>query len=258
MSSYVVTGAAGGIGRATVELLASLNHSVLAVDIVRPDIDSDNVVGFEADVRNEDHADRMIERAVAAFGPIDGIHVNAAILGPEQVPFWDLQTIEVEKVFKVNVIGSFLAIREGLNYFRQARRPGSIVVTGSIASTYGANRLVPYTASKHALLGLMRTAAVQGGPRGIRVNAISPSMTLTDMASTISSRGGDADQGLAAFAQQVPLGRLARPNEIAYGVEFLLSDRSSYVNGQNLVVDGGLSAENPLRAARTSDGGSYE
>ncbi len=255
MSNYIVTGASGGIGRATVELLASLGNSVLAVDIVRPSYDLDNVFGFEADVRDEDHAVRMVENAILAFHTIDGIHVNAAILGPEPTPFWELQAAEIEDVFKVNVVGSFLAIREGLKYFMRTRRPGSIVVTGSIAGSYGANRLVPYTASKHALLGLMRTAAVQGAPYGIRTNAISPSMTLTDMASTISARSGNADNSLALFAEQVPLGRLAKPSEIANGVEFLLSDRSSYVNGQNLVVDGGLAAENPLRPVRTKQGG---
>lgn len=247
MPNYIVTGASGGIGRATVALLASLGNSVLAVDIVQPDYELDRVVAFEADAREEDHAVRMVEAAVRAFDTIDGMHVNAAILGPEPTPFWDVRAAEIEDVFKVNVVGSFLAIREALRYFMRSHRSGSIVVTGSIAASYGANRLVPYSASKHALLGLMRTAAVQGAPYGIRTNAISPSMTLTDMASTISARSGDAGKGLALFAQQVPLGRLAEPREIAQGVEFLLSDRSSYINGQNLAVDGGLAAENPLR-----------
>ncbi len=245
----VVTGAAGGIGRATAARLAAEGASVVVVDA--DDERAVSVAGelgppaiaVAADVSREEDVEGYVRAAAERFGRVDLHHLNAGIAGsPAPIP--ELTASDFDEVIAVNLRGVFLGLRAAFRQFEAQGSGGSIVATASISSVTGSADLVPYHASKHGVVGLTRSAAVYGGPIGVRVNAVAPGIVLTGLLAGGAAPGaGDAP----ARARRGPLGRVGTANEVAALVAFLLSDEAAYATGGIYPVDGGAAAMNPLR-----------
>jgi len=240
----LITGAGGFIGRATAALLAERGARIVAIEHPAADLSALEAVlpstceplMIRADVTREEDVRRYVDLAVSAMGRIDIFFNNAGIEGP-QAPIVDYPLADFRRILDVNVVGVFLGLQAVMPVMI-AQGSGSIVNASSIAGMIGATSMAGYIASKHAVLGLTRVAALEGAPAGVRVNSVHPGFIESRMLSDIVGRlgGGEA----AALAQGVPAGRLGTPLEVAKAVAFLASDESSYMNGHALVVDGGL------------------
>lgn len=167
------------------------------------------------------------------------MHLNAGIIGPMST-LASADPRAYDRVQAVNVRSVFLGLGRAM---AAMRRGGAIAVTASLAGQRGEAELAGYVASKHAVIGLTRSAAIEGGHDGIRVNAVAPGQIATDMMDAIATAraAGREDEFRAALAERVPLGRYGSPAEIASAVAWLLSEESSFVNGAVLNVDGGVS-----------------
>jgi NAD(P)-dependent dehydrogenase (short-subunit alcohol dehydrogenase family) len=247
----VVTGAGRGLGEATARCLASAGVHVVAVDV-----DGDSVsavasslptpsIAVRADVSREADVAAYVDAALAEYGRIDLHHLNAGVFGTfDAIP--DIDVDDFTRVLEVNVIGQFLGLRAAFRQYRAQGTGGAIVLTASIASLTGSADLLPYQTSKHATVGLVRGAAVYGGPLGVRVNAVAPGIVPTDLfAAAGDAVGGKSD--MERRASTTPLRRAGRAEEIADVAAYLLSDHATYVTGQVLSADGGASIVNSVR-----------
>lgn len=247
----VVTGGAGGIGAAVVRRLAAEGVAVALVDSDREgaealaaSLDGD-VHAIAADVSLEEDVTRYMREAVDRFGRVDLYHLNAGIAGSLAL-LPEASVEEFDRVMAVNVRGIFLGLREAFRQYARQDGAGSIVTTASICSFGGGADLVAYHTSKHAILGLMRSAAVYGGPLGIRVNAVAPGIVPTNLLGR-PAESSAGESGTSARAKLAPLGRAGTTEEIAAVVAFLFSDEASFVTGDVYSVDGGAIAVNPVR-----------
>jgi NAD(P)-dependent dehydrogenase (short-subunit alcohol dehydrogenase family) len=247
----VVTGAGRGLGEASARRLADEGVHVVAVDV-----DGDSVeavagslatpsIAVRADVSREAEVAAYVDAALAAYGRIDLHHLNAGIFGTfDALP--DIAVEDFVRVLEVNVVGQFLGLRAAFRQYRAQGTGGAIVLTASIASLTGSADLLPYQTSKHATVGLVRGAAVYGGPLGVRVNAVAPGIVPTDLfVAAGDAVGGKND--MERRATTTPLRRAGTPEEIADVAAYLLSDRATYVTGQLLSADGGASIVNSVR-----------
>jgi len=243
-TGLVITGASRGIGAATARLAARRGYRV-CVNYAR-DADSaaavvdeirsagGTAVAVQADVGTEVDIRRLFDRAEALIGPLHGLVNNAGITGPIG-SFVEAETGTLRRVFDVNVIGSLLCAREAIRRFAAAGG-GAIVNLSSVAATTGApGEYVHYAASKAAIDTFTQGLAREMAEHGIRVNAVAPGSTLTDIHAT----AGEPDRP-ARVRKRIPLQRLAEPDEIAEAVLWLLSDAASYVTGSVLRVSGGF------------------
>jgi len=248
MSSPVVliTGALTGIGRATALAFAKDGASIVASGrreaegkALEAELRSlgAEAAFIRADVRHEDEVRNLVDQTVARFGRIDSA-VNAAGTEGQPGPLIDQSSESYAATFDTNVLGTLLSLKHELRVM-QAQGHGSII---NISSTYGhegAAGAAVYAASKHAVEGLTKSAALEGARSGVRVNAVAPGPTETGMLNRFT---GTAERK-AALAKTVPLGRVGEPGEIARAAVFLASEKASFITGQVLTADGGKTAD---------------
>jgi NAD(P)-dependent dehydrogenase (short-subunit alcohol dehydrogenase family) len=251
----IVTGAAGGLGSASAQRLSQEGARVVLVDV-----DADRLqevaealpaeaAWVVADVSDEADVDRYVATAVERFGRVDFHHLNAGISG-SLAPIPELSVEDFDSVIAVNLRGVFLGVRAAFRQYQRqadlARGPGSIVLTASIASLRGSADLLPYQTSKHGVLGILRGAALYGGPLGIRVNAVAPGIVPTQLFAGAAAAPGGRDD-MTQRASTTPLRRAGTGADIAGVVAFLFSDDAAYMTGEVVSVDGGAAAVSTVR-----------
>jgi NAD(P)-dependent dehydrogenase (short-subunit alcohol dehydrogenase family) len=239
----LVTGAAGAIGAATAREMAAQGARLVLVDrdaaalqAVMTDVDPAVCLLVDADVTRESENARMVGLAVQRFGPLDVFFANAGIEG-QSAPLLAYDEAVYDAVMAVNVDGVFFGLRQVLPHLRDG---GSIIITSSIAGVAGAARNAAYSASKHAVVGLMRSVANEAAPRRIRVNTVNPGIVDSPMIRRLLSQHPDPAAGEAQFLARIKLGRMVSPADVAHAVIFLASDDSRMITSQTLVVDGGM------------------
>ena len=246
----IVTGAARGIGLGGVARLTSEGVHVLAWDLPTARFDEAlacatadaRVLAFRGDVAQGDAWREAVSAAHEAFGRIDILFSNAGISGPIR-PVSTYADEDFDQVMAVNARGVFLGLKHVGAYMAE-RRAGVIVNVSSIAGMGGGSAIFAYTASKHAVIGMTKSAAVHYAPRNVRVIALCPSPTNTEMMAFAERSASPADPAAArpAFRAAIPLGRYGEPEDIANVLAFVASDQAAFLTGAIIPVDGGLTA----------------
>jgi NAD(P)-dependent dehydrogenase (short-subunit alcohol dehydrogenase family) len=236
-----VTGAAGGIGRAAAAALAREGADVAIVDIDAAGLEQTRaeiaphgtrIEVLVADISDPAAAEAAVARTISRFGRLDLAHNNAGLLG-EIGPLASYPLEQARKLFDVNVFGLLHCMQPQLRHMVERGR-GSIVNTASVSGVHAVPQIGVYTATKHAVIGLTRAAAVEYSASGVRVNCVCPGFVMTNM-----TKGRFDAATEAVLAAQHPIGRFAEPEEVAQAVLWLLSDRASFSTGSAVFVDGG-------------------
>lgn len=246
----ILTGAAGDIGSAVAKLFASEGARLLLVDrqedaLVALAAEIGGEVRYEvADVCSVADTQRFADAAVRHFGGIDVLLANAGIVGQVGVPLHDSDPEAFDRVIAVNVKGAYLSLRAALPHLI-ARGGGSVVLTSSVAGMVAVPGTAAYVTSKHALLGLARTAALEYAAHHIRVNTLNPAPVRSRMMNSIEAGLSPQDSSAAhqAVLSTIPTGRYVEPEEVAKAMLFLASDESSFCTGSSYLVDGGITAQ---------------
>jgi 2-dehydro-3-deoxy-L-rhamnonate dehydrogenase (NAD+) len=261
-SSVLVTGAAGDFGRTVARRLAVSGARIVLTDLAgaaagleesraacAAAVGQDGVLVVHADVTDAASVAALFEAAIERFGVPDRVFNNAGIQG-DIAPLPDYSAEDFATVLRVNVTGIFHVLREAARCLRAAGRGGVIVNSASMAGVEGAANMPAYSASKGAVMSLTRAASKDLAPLGIRVNAISPAFIgpgrMWDRQTSLQAQAAsqyystDPAQVAREMVAAVPLRRLGSLDEVANTVTWLLSDESSYLTGQNLVVSGGI------------------
>jgi NAD(P)-dependent dehydrogenase (short-subunit alcohol dehydrogenase family) len=243
----LVTGGGGSIGGATARAFAAEGAKVVVADIDADGVDrvvgelgSGTAVGVVADVTDSAAVAGAVQLAVERFGGLHVAFANAGVFG-SHAPVAEYPEDVFDHVMAVNVRGSFLVCKHALAAMGDG--PGAIVINSSVVGLTSAPGILAYATAKHALVGLMRTAAQEGAPKGIRVNTIHPGPVDNRFQHTIEvgATGASEDDATRVFDDMIPLDRHARPEEIARAVVFLASDDASFITGATIAADGGLS-----------------
>ncbi|KAK1275024.1 Momilactone A synthase [Acorus gramineus] len=237
----LITGGASGIGECTARLFHAHGAKLVIADI-QDDLGksiSDQLGGpseclyMHCDVTSEPDVEQAVDAAVSAFGTLDIMYNNAGRIDVPK-PITETSQADFESVVSTNLTGAFLGTKHAARVMVPRARGGCIVSTASVCAVVGGTGTHAYTASKHALLGLMKSAAFELGQHGIRVNLVSPYAVATPLAFNGFAMGCGNLKGVALKAE-----------DVAHAVLYLSSDDAKYVSGHNLLVDGGFSVVNP-------------
>jgi NAD(P)-dependent dehydrogenase (short-subunit alcohol dehydrogenase family) len=241
----LITGALAGIGRATaiafgregarVVVSGRRKEQGLALEAELHKLGAEAAF-IHADVRQEDDVRRMVDQTVERFGRLD-VAVNNAGTEGKKGPITEQSAESYTATFDTNVLGVLLCLKHELRVM-SAQKSGSIINISSTFGRIGAPGASLYVASKHAVEGLTKSAALEGAPFGVRVNVVAPGPIETEM---LARFAGSNDQK-ANFAAGVPLKRLGRPEEIAEAILFVASDKASFISGASIPVNGGKAA----------------
>jgi 3-oxoacyl-[acyl-carrier protein] reductase len=246
----LVTGAASGIGRATALGAAAAGYAVAVGTFKGDPYDAEAVVAeisaaggrafaVQADVRDTGEMAAAVQATVAEFGRLDAVVANAGVL--KSAPLEVLTDEDWYRILDIDLTGVMRTVRAAV---RALPADGAVVVVSSIAgAAVGWSGHTPYTSAKAGLIGFVRSASLELGPRGVRINAVLPGVIESPQSLDPVNSGGRA--GLERSAPTIPLGRVGQPADVADTILFLLSGSARYVTGQALTVDGGLTAAWP-------------
>lgn len=250
----IITGASGGIGRDTAALFLEEGASVVLVDLDQAALDEaaaelsasggrDRILVCRADVTSEDAVQGYVAAAREQFGHIDVFFNNAGIEG-RVAPIAEQDMADFDKVMAVNVRGVFLGLKYVLPVMIEAGG-GSVINMSSVAGLGGSPGVGPYVASKHAVAGLTKVAALEAASAGVRVNSVHPSPVNTRMMRSLEEGmgPGEPESIKDELTQTIPLGRYGEPRDVAATVLFLASDESAFLTGVQLRIDGGMGAK---------------
>lgn len=246
----VITGGSGAIGKALAKELLAKGAKVLITDLKDEDLQtakselaSDQLYVFKADVTKETEVAKYVKYAIDMMGGIDVFYNNAGIEG--RVAPLDEYPLEVfDQLINVNIKGVYYGLRHVFPVMKKNKDGGSIIITSSVAGLMGTPNVLPYVTSKHAVIGMMKSAALEGAPHKIRVNTVNPSPVDNRMMRSLEEgfapgAGAEAKKG---FEQSIPLQRYATNEDVAKLMLFLGSDESSFITGTVNPVDGGMTA----------------
>lgn len=246
----IITGGAGGIGSATAKRFLREGARVMLVDRDEAKLreaaaksgSSERVAFRTADVSRVEDTDAYVAETVARFGGVDILFANAGIEG-QLAPLVESKVEDFDRVMAVNVRGVYLALQRSAPEIKK-RGGGSVVMTSSVAGVVGYAGISPYVASKHAVVGLMKSAAVELAPFGIRVNTLNPGPVDNRMIRSIETMSSPShpEKMRTELTSKVPLGRYATNEEMADVALFLVSHESSYCTGAVYLADGGFTA----------------
>lgn len=245
----LITGAAGGIGLASAKKfaeegakLALVDLSAEAVETAAKEIKDTEIITFGANVTEESEVEKFVQATKEYYGQIDVFLNNAGVNGKTE-ELVDITKENIESVFAVNVFGVFYGLKHVLAVMKE-QKSGSVINMGSIGSWIGSPSMSPYVASKHAVVGITKSAALEAAEYGVRVNAISPHAVETEMMRRIEANRNpeEAAASKQAVIDGIPLSRYAQPEEIADLVIFIGSDKASFITGTYQRIDGGASA----------------
>ncbi|HEY5968777.1 MAG TPA: SDR family oxidoreductase [Chitinophagaceae bacterium] len=248
----IITGAAMGLGLAAAEELASQGANLMLVDYnenglteakneINKQFPAVKILTVVADVSKEEAVKNYVDETVKAFSRIDGLYNNAGIEG-KQASITEYDVNIFKKVIDINLMGVYYGMRYVIPVM-QKQKYGRIVNVASVGGIRGVLNQIPYVASKHAVSGMTKNAALEYGRDGILTNAIAPGAILTPMVAEAFKQVNPADPKAAEteYAQHNPTKRLGQPHEVAKLVSFLLSEENGYVSGQTIAIDGGES-----------------
>lgn len=245
----IITGGSGSIGFTTAKRMAEEGAKILIVDIDEDALrkkssevkkDGLDISHFKADVTDAQQVAGYVDECLNRFGQIDYFFNNAGIEGDVK-PIDEYDDTVFDKVMAVNIKGVYLGMKYVIPKISDG---GSIVISSSVAGLQGTPGMVAYITSKHATIGIMRTAALELGQRKVRVNTINPGVVDNRMMRSLEDGldPGNAEDVKKNFEKQIPLGRYAEPQDISNMTTFLFSDEASYCHGNVFVVDGGMGA----------------
>jgi NAD(P)-dependent dehydrogenase (short-subunit alcohol dehydrogenase family) len=241
----LISGGGGSIGAATARLFAAEGARVVVADLdeaglaaVVDELGSDRAALAVTDVTDSDQVRAAVALAVERFGGLDVAFANAGVFGVN-APIVEYPEDVFDRVMAVNVRGSFLLAKHALRVMRDG---GSLIFNSSVVGLMSDATIAAYATSKHAIVGLMRTAVREVGDRGIRVNSVHPGPVDNEFQHRIevSATGEEEARAAELFEERIALARHASPDEIARTVLFLASDDSSFMTGATVKVDGGL------------------
>ncbi len=246
----IITGGTGGIGSTLAKRLLHEGAKVLLVDLnendlnqIKEKLSSDNLFVYKADVSDEDQVKAYVNYAVEKMGGIDVFYNNAGIEG-KVLPLESYPMDLYHKLIAINVHGVFYGLRHVFPVMKKNPEGGSVIITSSVAGMRGTPNVLPYVTSKHAVVGMMKSAALEGADHKIRVNTVNPSPVDNRMMRSLEE-GFAPGQGEAAkqgFEQAIPLKRYATNEEVASLMRFLGSDESQFITGQIHAIEGGMTA----------------
>jgi NAD(P)-dependent dehydrogenase (short-subunit alcohol dehydrogenase family) len=245
-TTVLITGAASGIGRAIALAAAARGANLVLGDIAEADlaetaamaaVSGTEIEALRCDVRTQSDIDDMVKVSVDRFGHPDIVFANAGIEGRAGLP-WERDEAELARILDINFVGVWRTMKATMPEMI-ARKSGSFVATASVAGLVGADGMAPYVASKHAIVGLIRSAAISAAIHSVRVNALCPGLVDTPLLDRLSGVNPDMRQALMAMN---PMQRLGRVEEIAAAALWLGSE-ADYVTGHALAIDGGYVAQ---------------
>ncbi|PLR87828.1 MULTISPECIES: SDR family NAD(P)-dependent oxidoreductase [Bacillus] len=248
----LVTGAAAGIGKESVKAFADQGAKVVLVDLdigtlkataKELELQEGNYLLVAADVSKEEEVEQYVQKTVEQFGSIDVFFNNAGVEG-KVLPITDYPAETLDLVLNVNVKGVFFGLKHVLRIMKE-QKSGAVINNSSVAGLSGSPNVSAYIASKHAVIGLTKAAAVEVAQFGVRVNAVCPSPVNTRMMRSLESgfSPDDAEAAKEQLTQTIPLKRYGESADVANLVLFLASEQASFITGVACPVDGGLTAQ---------------